>query len=140
MALRPLKSFFPTADELLQQDLPTLGGILPVSYTHLDVYKRQDQDIFDAILMVIPPSGLTGEQVSEFTGIKETITSSALTRMWKMGCLLYTSEATAFTVAFDFSDFLGLTTNGFVASSGAAVSSVVGELSKFPLQSLQWNL
>jgi len=32
MALRPLKSFFPTADELLQQDLPTLGGIL---LTHL---------------------------------------------------------------------------------------------------------
>jgi hypothetical protein len=35
MALRPLKSFFPTADELLQQDLPTLGGIL---LTHLKSY------------------------------------------------------------------------------------------------------
>jgi hypothetical protein len=36
MALRPLKSFFPTADELLQQDLPTLGGIL---LTHLKSYE-----------------------------------------------------------------------------------------------------
>ena len=35
MALRPLKSFFPTADDLLQQDLPTLGGIL---LTHLKSY------------------------------------------------------------------------------------------------------
>jgi hypothetical protein len=35
MALRPLKSFFPTADELLQQDLPTLGRIL---LTHLQSY------------------------------------------------------------------------------------------------------
>jgi TIR domain len=32
MAFRPLKSFFPTADELLQQDLPKLGGVL---LTHL---------------------------------------------------------------------------------------------------------
>ena len=36
MALRPLKSFFPTADELLQQDLVTLGGIL---LTHLRSYE-----------------------------------------------------------------------------------------------------
>jgi hypothetical protein len=36
MPLRPLKSFFPTADELLQQDLPTLGGIL---LTHLKSYE-----------------------------------------------------------------------------------------------------
>ena len=36
MAFRPLKSFFPTADELLQQqDLPTLGGVL---LTHLKSY------------------------------------------------------------------------------------------------------
>jgi hypothetical protein len=35
MALRPLKSFLPTADDLLQQDLPTLGGIL---LTHLKSY------------------------------------------------------------------------------------------------------
>jgi hypothetical protein len=55
---------------------------------------QNDQDIFDAILMVIPPSGLTGEQVSEFTGIKETITSSALTRMWKMGMLTPKAAAT----------------------------------------------
>lgn|SRR5438552_1427178 len=36
MGFRPLKSFFPTADELLQQDLPTLGGIL---LTHLKSYE-----------------------------------------------------------------------------------------------------
>jgi hypothetical protein len=36
MAFRPLKSFFPTADELLQQDLPTLGGVL---LTHLKSYE-----------------------------------------------------------------------------------------------------
>ncbi len=36
MALRTLKSFFPTADELLQEDLPTLGGIL---LTHLKSYE-----------------------------------------------------------------------------------------------------
>lgn len=36
MAFRPLKSFFPTADELLQQDLPTLGRIL---LTHLKSYE-----------------------------------------------------------------------------------------------------
>jgi hypothetical protein len=36
MGLRPLKSFFPTADELMQQDLPTLGGIL---LTHLKSYE-----------------------------------------------------------------------------------------------------
>ena len=35
MALRPLKSFFPTADELLQQDLPTLARVLLV---HLKSY------------------------------------------------------------------------------------------------------
>ena len=32
MPFRPLKSFFATADELLRQDMPTLGGIL---LTHL---------------------------------------------------------------------------------------------------------
>src|SRR5882724_8168891 len=36
MAFRPLKSFFPTADELLQQDLPLLGVIL---LTHLKSYE-----------------------------------------------------------------------------------------------------
>lgn len=36
MAFRPLKSFFPTADELLEQDLPTLGRIL---LTHLKSYE-----------------------------------------------------------------------------------------------------
>jgi hypothetical protein len=36
MALRPLKSFFPTADELLQEDLSALGGIL---LTHLKSYE-----------------------------------------------------------------------------------------------------
>jgi hypothetical protein len=36
MAFRPLKSFFPTADELLEQDLPTLGGVL---LTHLKSYE-----------------------------------------------------------------------------------------------------
>jgi hypothetical protein len=36
MPFRPLKSFFPTADELLLQDLPTLGGIL---LTHLKSYE-----------------------------------------------------------------------------------------------------
>ena len=36
MVFRPLKSFFPTADELLQQDLPKLGGVL---LTHLKSYK-----------------------------------------------------------------------------------------------------
>src|SRR5579862_6146565 len=36
MAFRPLKSFFQTADELLQQALPTLGGIL---LTHLKSYE-----------------------------------------------------------------------------------------------------
>jgi hypothetical protein len=36
MAFRSLKSFFPAADELLQQDLPTLGGIL---LTHLKSYE-----------------------------------------------------------------------------------------------------
>jgi len=36
MALRSLKSFFPTADELLQQDLPTLGGVL---LRHLKSYE-----------------------------------------------------------------------------------------------------
>jgi hypothetical protein len=36
MAFRPLKSFFPTADELLQQDLPLLGGML---LTHLKSYE-----------------------------------------------------------------------------------------------------
>ena len=35
-AFRPLKSFFPTADELLQQDLPTLGRVL---LTHLKSYE-----------------------------------------------------------------------------------------------------
>ena len=37
MVFRPLKSFFPTADELLQQDLPTLGKVL---LTHLKSYER----------------------------------------------------------------------------------------------------
>lgn len=36
MSFRSLKSFFPTADELLKQDLPTLGGML---LTHLKSYK-----------------------------------------------------------------------------------------------------
>src|SRR6266705_2539369 len=36
MSFRPLKSFFPTADELLRQDLPTLGSIL---LTHLKSYE-----------------------------------------------------------------------------------------------------
>jgi pyrimidine deaminase RibD-like protein len=36
MLFRSLKSFFPTADELLRQDLPTLGAIL---LTHLKSYK-----------------------------------------------------------------------------------------------------
>jgi hypothetical protein len=36
MAFRPLKSFFSTADELLQQDLPALGGVL---LTHLKSYE-----------------------------------------------------------------------------------------------------
>jgi hypothetical protein len=36
LALRPLKSFFPTADELLQRDLPILGGIL---LAHLKSYE-----------------------------------------------------------------------------------------------------
>jgi hypothetical protein len=36
MALCPLRSFFPTADELLRQDLPPLGGIL---LTHLNSYE-----------------------------------------------------------------------------------------------------
>jgi len=36
MAVRPLNSFFATADELLRQDLPTLGGIL---LTHLKSYE-----------------------------------------------------------------------------------------------------
>jgi hypothetical protein len=36
MAFRSLKSFFPTANELLQQNLPTLGGVL---LTHLKSYE-----------------------------------------------------------------------------------------------------
>jgi TIR domain len=36
MAFRPLKSFFPTADELLHQDLPALGKVL---LTHLRSYQ-----------------------------------------------------------------------------------------------------
>jgi hypothetical protein len=36
MAFRPLKSFFPTADELLRQDLPALGTVL---LTHLKSYE-----------------------------------------------------------------------------------------------------
>jgi hypothetical protein len=36
MAFRPLKSFFPTADELLHQDLPTLGRVLLI---HLKSYE-----------------------------------------------------------------------------------------------------
>lgn len=36
MAFRSLKSFFPTADQLLQQNLPTLGGVL---LTHLKSYE-----------------------------------------------------------------------------------------------------
>ena len=36
MAFRLLKSFFPTADGLLQQDFSTLGGILLV---HLQSYE-----------------------------------------------------------------------------------------------------
>lgn len=36
MAFRSLKSFFPTADELLQQDLPTLGDVL---LRHLKSYE-----------------------------------------------------------------------------------------------------
>jgi hypothetical protein len=36
MAFRALKSFFPTADELLHHDLPTLGGVL---LTHLKSYQ-----------------------------------------------------------------------------------------------------
>ena len=39
MAYRPLKSFFPTADELLQQDLPTLGKAL---LTHLNSYRGRN--------------------------------------------------------------------------------------------------
>jgi hypothetical protein len=39
MVFRPLKSFFPTADELLQQDLPTLGKVL---LTHLKSYRGQN--------------------------------------------------------------------------------------------------
>lgn len=44
MAFRPLKSFIPTADEVLSLDLPTLGGILLMhlkSYEGLNtVYQR----------------------------------------------------------------------------------------------------
>jgi hypothetical protein len=36
MAFRPLKSFFPTADDLLQRDLATLGAVL---LTHLRSYE-----------------------------------------------------------------------------------------------------
>jgi pyrimidine deaminase RibD-like protein len=36
MPFRPLKSFFPSADELLQQDLPALGAVL---LTHLKSYE-----------------------------------------------------------------------------------------------------
>jgi hypothetical protein len=36
MALRPLKSFFPVAEELLQKDLPTLGRVL---LAHLKSYE-----------------------------------------------------------------------------------------------------
>jgi hypothetical protein len=36
MAFRPLKSFFSTADELLQQDFSTLGGVL---LAHLKSYE-----------------------------------------------------------------------------------------------------
>lgn len=36
MAFRPLKSFFSTADELLRQDLATLGGVL---LSHLKSYE-----------------------------------------------------------------------------------------------------
>jgi len=36
MAVRPLRSFFPTADELLAADLPQLGEILLV---HLNSYE-----------------------------------------------------------------------------------------------------
>src|SRR5580765_8848918 len=36
MPFRPLKSFFSSADELLRQDLPTLGGVL---LTHLKSYE-----------------------------------------------------------------------------------------------------
>jgi TIR domain len=39
MAFRPLKSFFPTADELLHQDLPTLGKVL---LAHLKSYEGMD--------------------------------------------------------------------------------------------------
>jgi hypothetical protein len=39
MVFRPLKSFFPTADELLQQDLPTLGKAL---LAHLQSYRGQN--------------------------------------------------------------------------------------------------
>jgi hypothetical protein len=39
MPFRPLKSFFPTADDLLRQDLPTLGGIL---LTHLKSYEGRN--------------------------------------------------------------------------------------------------
>jgi hypothetical protein len=39
VAYRPLKSFFSTADELLQQDLPTLGKVL---LTHLNSYRGQN--------------------------------------------------------------------------------------------------
>ena len=36
MAFRPLKAFWPTADELLREDLPTLGASL---LTHLKSYQ-----------------------------------------------------------------------------------------------------
>ena len=39
MTVRPLKSFFPTADDLLQQDLPTLGKVL---LAHLNSYRSQN--------------------------------------------------------------------------------------------------
>jgi|SRR6516165_2859460 hypothetical protein len=44
MAFRPLKSFFPTADELLEQDLATLGRITRQRYPRLRLTQRRNSN------------------------------------------------------------------------------------------------
>jgi|SRR5579884_534541 len=46
MAVRPLKSFLPTADDVVNSDLPTLGGILLM---HLKSLEGQGSPVYQAI-------------------------------------------------------------------------------------------
>ena len=63
----------------------------PVSYTHLDVYKRQDQDKADKYLPVCQENCITFEA---FSPLEQGLLSGKIGMDYVVpeGCLLYTSR------------------------------------------------